>query len=82
MGSLHTALRRCIHADQGEPPRELLLAAVACAARGEVLGVPVQQLRKDNAIASLNLNSKGLGVIGAELLRLMLPSATALRELR
>ena len=47
----------------GEPPRELLLAAVACAARGGVLRVPVQQLR-DNTIASLNLSSKGLGVIG------------------
>ena len=76
------ALRSCIHEGEGEPPRELLLAAVACAARGEVLGVPVQQLREDNTIASLNLNSKGLGVIGAELLRLMLPAANALRELR
>ena len=47
------ALRSCIHEGEGEPPRELLLAAVACAARGEVLGVPVQQLREDNAIASL-----------------------------
>ena len=81
-GSLRAALRRCIHEGEGEPPCELLLAAVACAARGEVLGVPVQQLREDNAIASLNLNSKGLGVIGAELLRLMLPAAAALRELR
>ena len=81
------ALRGCIHADdkgEGEPPHELLLAAVACAARGWVNGVPVQQLREDDAIGSLNLNGMGdryLGVIGAELLGLMLPAATSLREL-
>ena len=80
------ALRSCIHEGEGEPPHELLLAAVACAAPGEVLGVPVQQLREDDAIGSLNLNRMGarqpLGVIGAELLGLMLPAATSLRELR
>ena len=76
------ALRGCIHEGEGEPPRELLLAAVACAARGEVLGVPVQQLREDDAIGSLNLYGERLGVIGAELLGLMLPAATSLRELR
>ena len=81
MGSLCTALRRCIHEGEGEPPRELLLAAVACAARGTVLGVPVQQLRKD-AIVSLNLDCKGFGVIGAELLGLILPAATSLRRLK
>ena len=78
------ALRGCIHEGEGEPPHELLLAAVACAARGTVNGVPVQQLREDDAIGSLNLNRMGepLGVIGAELLGLMLPAATSLRELR
>ena len=80
------ALRGCIHEGEGEPPQELLLAAVACAARGTVNGVPVQQLREDDAIGSLNLNRMGvrqpLGVIGAELLGLMLPAATSLRELR
>ncbi len=77
------ALRGCIHEGEGEPPRELLLAAVACAARGEVLGVPVQQLREDDAIGSLHPAGQGdrLGVIGAELLGLMLPAATSLREL-
>ena len=48
--------------------------------------VPVQQLREDDAIGSLNLDVRGqmmnLGVIGAELLSLMLPAATSLRELR
>ena len=76
------ALRGCIHEGEGEPPHQLRLLAVACAARGTVLGVPVQQLREDNAIGSLNLNNKHFGVIGAELLSLMLPAATSLRELR
>ena len=76
------ALRGCIHEGEGEPPQELLLAAVACAARGTVRGVPVQQLREDDAIGSLNLAYERLGVIGAELLGLMLPAATSLRELR
>ena len=74
------ALRSCIHEGEGEPPHELLLAAVACAARGKVLRVPVQRLREDDAIGSLNL--RGLGDIGVELLGLMLPAATSLRELR
>ena len=76
------ALRGCIHEGEGEPPRVLLLAALACAAPGTVLGVPVQQLREDDAIGSLDLANKGLGVSGAELLGLMLPAATSLRELR
>ena len=64
----------------------LLRAAARAAARGTVNGVPVQQLREDDAIGSLNLNLMGVlqppGVIGAELLGLMLPAATSLRELR
>ena len=79
---LRVALRRCIHEGEGAPPRELLLAAVACAARGEVCGVPVQRLREDDTIGSLSLRDKRLGVIGAELLGLMLPAATSLRDLR
>ena len=75
------ALRRCIHEGKGEPPHKLLLAAVACAARGEVLGVPVQQLRENKAIRSLDLDKLFLDVIGAELLGLMLPAATSLRKL-
>ena len=75
------ALRSCIQGE-GEPPHELLLAAVACAASGLVRGVPVQQLRDDDAIAELNLDDSGLGVISAELLSLMLPAATSLRSLR
>ena len=76
------ALRSCIHEGEGEPPHALLLAAVACAAHGTVRGVPVQQLREDNAIGSLNLDGSGLGVILAELLGLMLPAATSVHTLR
>ena len=46
------ALRSCIQCE-GEPPHELLLAAVACAASGTVRGVPVQRLREDDAIGEL-----------------------------
>jgi hypothetical protein len=66
---------------QGEPPHELLLAAVACAARGTVRGVPVQQLQEDDAIGSLNLDRSGLGVISAELLGLMLLAVTSVHTL-
>ena len=74
-------LRSCIQGE-GEPPHELLLAAVACAARGTVRGVPVQRLREDDAIGSLDLDDSGLGVISAELLGLMLPAATSMHTLR
>ena len=75
-------LRRCIHEGEGEPPHELLLAAVACGARGEVGRVPVQQLREDAIGRTLKLDHKDLNVIELELLGLMLPAATSLRELR
>ena len=75
------ALRRCIEGE-GEPPRELLLAAVACAAPGTVRGVPVQRLREEDAIESLILENQGIGVISAALLGLMLPTATSLCSLR
>ena len=74
------ALRSCIEGE-GEPPRELLLGAVACAASGSVHGIPVQRLREDDAIGSLNLRYSGLGVISAGLLALMLPVTTSVRSL-
>ena len=82
-----TALRRCIRGE-GDPPSELLFAAVACAACGTVCGVPVQELREDNAIGSVDLDRGGavwrdrLGVIGAVLLGLMLPALRSVRSLR
>ena len=75
------ALRSCIQGE-GEPPHELLLAAVACAASGTVRGVPVQRLREDDAIVSLDLRGRSISVIAAGLLGLMLPAATSVRSLR
>ena len=74
------ALRSCIQGE-GQPPDELLLAAVACAASGTVRGVPVQRLREDDAIDELDLRDSGIGDFEATLLGLMLPAATSLRSL-
>ena len=54
-------LRGCIQGE-GYPPDELLLAAVACAASRKVRGVPVQELREDDAIDELDLYGHGIGV--------------------
>ena len=75
------SLRSCIQGE-GDPPDELLLAAVACAASGKVRGVPVQELREDDAIGALNLRGDGIGDTAATLLGLMLPAATSLRSLK
>jgi len=74
-------LRSCIQGE-GDPPHELLLAAVACAASRTVRGVPVQRLREDDAIDELDLRRSGIGVTGATLLGLMLPAAMSLRSLK
>ena len=73
-------LRSCIQGE-GEPPHELLLAAVACAASGRVHGVPVERLREDDAIDELDLSESGIGVTGATLLAFMLPAAMSVRSL-
>jgi hypothetical protein len=73
-------LRSCIQGE-GEPPHELLLAAVACAASGKVRRIPVQRLREDDS-ESLDLDHSGIGSIAAGLLGLMLPAATSVRNLR
>ena len=74
-------LRSCIQG-KGDPPDELLLAAVACAASGKVRGVPVQRLREDDAIDELDLNVVDIGDTGVTLLGLMLPAAMSLRSLK
>ena len=74
-------LRSCIQGE-GEPPHELLLAAVACAASGKVRRIPVQRLREDDVVESLDLHHSGIGSIAAGLLGLMLPAATSVRNLR
>ena len=73
-------LRSCIQGE-GQPPDELLLAAVACAASGSVHGVPVERLREDDAIDELKLRGSGIGDTGATLLAFMLPAATSVRSL-
>jgi len=84
---LRTTLRSCIQGE-GDPPYELLLAAVACAASGTVHRVPVQRLREDDAIGELDLHRSALacirnvGNISAGLLGLMLPAATSVSSLR
>ena len=75
-------LRSCIQGE-GQPPDELLLAAVACAASGTVLDVPVQRLREDDAIGELDFsNSSIIGVTAGTLLGFMLPAATSVRSLK
>ena len=67
-----------------QPPDELLLAAVACAASGRVREVPVQLLRSC-AIDELDFSDDGFSAIdvtAATLLGLMLPAATSLRSLK
>ena len=44
--------------------------------------IPVQRLREDDAIESLDLDDCGIGSIAAGLLSLMLPAATSVRRLR
>ena len=60
---------------------KLPIAAVACAA-STLHGVPVQVLREDDAIGSLDLNHSGIGDFGAGLLGLMLSVATSVHSLR
>ena len=79
------ALWSCIEGE-GDPPRELLLAAVACAASGTVHGFPMEEMREDKCCQLKHngpiISGTCLGVIGAELLAFMLPVATSLRSLR
>jgi len=73
------ALRGCV-AGEGEPPLELLLAAVACAASGEVLCIPVQQLREGDLV-ELDLSRRRISVDGVRLLVLLLESNSTLQSL-
>jgi hypothetical protein len=77
---LHNFVQTCN--GERQPPDELLLAAVACAASGTVREVPVQLLRSC-AIDEFDLSDgfSAIGVTAATLLGLMLPAATSLRSL-
>ena len=67
--------RNCISPSGDKPPRELLLAVVACAGSGSVLGVPVQQLREavDSSISKLEFIGCDIDSDGAALRALFLP---------
>jgi len=70
-GRAKAALLSCIEGS-GEPPLELLLAAVACAGSGEVRGIPVQMMR-DDSVSELNLCEQNIGVQGGMLLAYLVP---------
>ena len=57
------------------------LSTQACAACGDVLGVPVQRLREDDAIGTLDLTGHSIGVLGARLLAFLLPAASSVCNL-
>ena len=76
------ALRACVTPSSEETPVAILLAAVACAASGDYGNVPVQALREDNAIGTLDLSGMELRQIEAWLLALLLPGATSLHTLK
>jgi hypothetical protein len=72
----NTALLSCIKGE-GEPPLELLLAAVACAGSGEIRGIPVQMMR-DDSVSELDLQKINIGVEGGMLLAHLVPVMRAL----
>ena len=67
---------------EDKPPFELHLMAIACAASGEIRSVPVQRLRKDDAIGELDLKDCFVGPMGAKLLSLLLPRAASVVQLK
>jgi hypothetical protein len=75
-GPAKTALLSCIEGE-GEPPLELLLAAVACAGSGEIRGIPVQMMR-DDSVSELNLQERNISVEGGMLLAYLVPVMGAL----
>eukprot|EP00900_Chrysochromulina_parva_P004893 jgi/Chrpa1/14404/Chrysochromulina_OHIO_Genome00021981-RA len=78
-GRAKAALLSCIEGE-GEPPLELLLAAVTCAGSGEIRGIPVQMMRGDS-VSELDLQARNIGVEGGMLLAYLLPVMGALTSL-
>eukprot|EP00900_Chrysochromulina_parva_P012181 jgi/Chrpa1/20964/Chrysochromulina_OHIO_Genome00026601-RA len=78
-GPAKTALLSCIEGE-GEPPLELLLAAVACAGSGEIRGIPVQMMRDDSA-SKLDLQERDILEEGGMLLAYLVPVMGALTAL-
>jgi Ran GTPase-activating protein (RanGAP) involved in mRNA processing and transport len=77
--AVKTALLSCIEGE-GEPPLELLLAAVACAGYGEIRGIPVQMMR-DDSVSELDLQAIHIGVEGGMLLAYLVPAIGGLTAL-
>ena len=63
---------------EGEPPLELLLATVACAASGEVWGIPIRELREGDVVGDLDLSRRRIGPSGVQLLCLLPGTACVL----
>ena len=86
-GRTKAALLSCIEGE-GEPPLQLLLAAVACAGSGKVRGIPVQMMRNDS-VSELDLAQPGfggmlrpgIGVEGGMLLAHLVPAMGGLTAL-
>jgi hypothetical protein len=72
------ALHACI-TGEGEPPVELLLAAVACAGSGEAGGIPVEEMRADS-FENLHLVEQGIGGRGAMLIARLVPVMASLTQ--
>jgi len=79
-GPAETALLSCIEGE-GEPPLELLLAAVACAGSGEIRGIPVQMMR-DDSVSELVLHGQNIGVPGGMLIAYLVPVMGGLTKVR
>ena len=78
-GTAQKALDSCI-SGEGEPPLELLIAAVACAGSGVICGIPVEQMRED-AMTELDLCKKGLREAAVMLVAYLIPAMAALTSL-
>jgi hypothetical protein len=77
--AVQAALRNCC-TGEGEPPRALLLAAIACAGSGSVCGIPVEAMRADT-LAVLDLYDAWTGPEGAALIAYLVPVMGALTML-
>ena len=75
------ALRACITPEEGEVPRELLLATIALAASGTVARVPVHELR-EGGVAELDLRRNDIRPAGAQLIGMLLPVKASLTKVR
>jgi hypothetical protein len=78
-GPTKAALLSCIEGE-GEPPLQLLLAAVACAGYGKVHGIPVQMMRHDS-VSELYLARRDIGVEGGMLLAYLVPVMSGLTSI-